>query len=311
MTAQAAAAAAAPARPGPDAAGGSVLGQNFRLNDGREMPMLGLGVYRVEPGEEAYNAVRWALEAGYRLIDTAAMYRNEADVGRAVRDSGVPRDAVWVTTKVLPADHGMRNALAAARRSNEVLGLGYIDLLLIHSPTGGKIVETWRALGAAREQGIARSIGVSNFNTHHLEALATHAPGLVPAVNQLEMHPLVFRERRPVIELCRKAGILLQAYGSLFSGQQRYLSRPEVAHPAAAHGRSPAQILLRWALQEGFAIIPKSTRRERISANAQLDGFTLTPAEMGALGQMSGRLREYWNPLTAKVDLGSLRRPTR
>eukprot|EP00401_Gymnodinium_catenatum_P077741 CAMPEP_0117468680 /NCGR_PEP_ID=MMETSP0784-20121206/6302_1 /TAXON_ID=39447 /ORGANISM="" /LENGTH=341 /DNA_ID=CAMNT_0005262699 /DNA_START=36 /DNA_END=1061 /DNA_ORIENTATION=+ len=284
------------------------LAQKTRLNDGRLMPLVGLGVYRVPRGRNCYNAVKWALERGYRLIDTAAMYQNEGDVGRALRDSAVPRDEVWITTKILPRDHGRERARDAGLRSLKTLGLDYVDLLLIHSPTGGKVVETWDALHALRQAGHARSIGVSNFGPQHLAALEAHRPESPAAVNQIEMHPLVYTERQETIAACRRSGILLQAYGSLFSGSSRHLRSRQVQLPAKMHGKTAALVLLRWALQLGFAIIPKSSRHERVRENADLDGFALSDVEMDALCGMSGDLGEYWNPLTSKVDLGDVRR---
>jgi len=278
------------------------IATKFRLNDGRSMPMFGLGVYRV-PREDCYEAVRSALERGYRLVDTAAMYGNEVEVGRAIRDSGLRRDDVWVTSKILPRDHGRHRTRRAVQQTVDNLGLGTVDLMLIHSPTGGKLLETWDALCALRDEGVVGSVGVSNFGVEHLEALEHKRPEAPPAVNQIELHPLIIDERRDVIVCCSRLGVLVQAYGSIFSGQARYLERRVVQQAALAHHRTAAQVLLKWALQQGIAVIPKSTNPDRISENAALDGFELSQGEMMNLSAMRGKLGEYWNPLQSDVEL--------
>uniref|UniRef100_A0A7S4T4W1 NADP-dependent oxidoreductase domain-containing protein n=1 Tax=Alexandrium monilatum TaxID=311494 RepID=A0A7S4T4W1_9DINO len=285
------------------------MASTYRLNDGREMPRLGFGVYRVPKGERCYRAVSAALAEGYRLVDTARLYGNEADVGRAVRESGVPREAVFVTTKVQDSDHGFREALAAGRRSVERIGLGYVDLLLIHSPgrKRGRIVETYDALLALQRQGLVRSVGVSNFGLAHLEALEKAGRPL-PAVNQIEMHPLAYAEpaRQDVLRYCAERGILITAYGSVFSGHRDKLGLKPLAKMAKVHSKSPAQVLLRWALQKGFQVIPKSVHSERIRENAALFDFSLSADEVAALDGMEGDLDEYWNPLGWPVDLGDV-----
>lgn len=274
------------------------------LLDGRSMPSFGLGVFRSPPGTETYNAVRWALDLGYRLVDTAAMYRNEESVGEAVRDSGLPREEVWVTTKLWDSDHGYEAAMNACQQSLKKLGLGYIDLYLIHSPNTGKLVETWDAFLELQREGVVKSIGVSNFGVLHLEALKASGRPL-PVVNQIEMHPLIYQERRSVIEYCEANGIRITAYGSMFSGDMKQLQRRELVQVQEAHpGQSAAQILLRWALQKGFQIIPKSVHQERLQENMNLLDFELSPAEMESLSKMKGALGQYWNPLKSKVDLG-------
>eukprot|EP00435_Cladocopium_sp_Y103_P054551 s628_g17.t1 len=286
------------------------------LLDGRSMPSFGLGVYRSPPGTETYNAVRWALDLGYRLVDTAALYRNEESVGEAIRDSGLPREEVWVTTKLWDSDHGYEAAKSACQQSLKKLGLGYIDLYLIHSPNTGKLVETWDAFVELQREGLVKSIGVSNFGVQHLEALKASGRPL-PVVNQIDMHPLIYQERRSVIEYCKANGICITAYGSMFSGDTKQLQRRvqhlkpnllfwrELLQVQEAHpGQSAAQILLRWALQKGFQIIPKSVHQERLQENMNLLDFELSPAEMESLSKMKGALGQYWNPLKSKVDLG-------
>lgn len=275
-----------------------------QLNDGIWMPTFGLGVYRSKPGKETYDAVRAALDCGYRLVDSAALYRNEESVGKAVRESGVPREEIWVTTKLWDSDHGYDRTIQACQDSLKKLGMDYVDLYLVHSPNTGKLVETWDAMLELRRRGLARSVGVSNYDVAHIEALRSQSRPL-PAVNQIEMHPMIFRERERLVNYCRESGILVQAYGSIFSGQPDKLSRPAVAGPAAARpGKTEAQVLLRWGLQMGFAIIPKSVKQPRIAANMEVFDFELSPAEMQALGALQGQLGEYWNPLHTRVDLG-------
>jgi len=292
---------AAPARA---AARGGAAASTFQLLDGRRMPALGLGVYRSRPGKETYDAVRWALELGYRLVDTAAYYENEESVGRAIRDSGVPREELWVTTKLPGHGHGYEDAMNLCRTSLDLLGLDYLDLYLIHSPNGGRLVETWDALVELQRQGLVRSIGVSNFGVKHLEALRSRKRPL-PTVNQIEMHPLVYEERKSLVEYCKQHGILVEAYGSVFSGHQDKLNDPAVARVLAGHpGKTGAQVLLRWGLQMGFQLIPKSVRQARQRENMDIFDFELSAAEMQSLGRMKGSLMEYWNPLDAPLDLG-------
>eukprot|EP00434_Breviolum_minutum_P001329 symbB.v1.2.001170.t1/scaffold60.1/size581591/10 len=276
---------------------------NMQLLDGRRMPSFGLGVYRSPPGAETYNAVKWALELGYRLVDTAALYNNEESVGEAIRDSGVPREDVWVTTKLWDSDHGYEAAMSACQKSLKKLGLGYIDLYLIHSPNTGKLVETWDAFVKLQGQGLVKSIGVSNFGVQHLEALKASGRPL-PVVNQIEMHPLIYQERKPVIEYCEANGIQITAYGSIFGGDTKQLQRREVLQVQAAHpGASAAQLLLRWALQKGFQIIPKSVHQERLQENMNLFDLELSAVEMETLSKMKGQLGQYWNPLKSKDAL--------
>mmetsp|Transcript_112278 Transcript_112278/g.349870 ORF Transcript_112278/g.349870 Transcript_112278/m.349870 type:complete len:277 (-) Transcript_112278:9-839(-) len=268
------------------------------------MPALGLGVYRCEPGRETYNAVKWALEMGYRMIDTAAFYNNEESVGKAIKDSGIPRSELFVTTKLPTHGHGYDDAVRMCNESLGLLGLDYLDLYLIHSPNGGKLVETWDALLEVQREGLVRSVGVSNFGRKHMEALRNHGRPL-PAVNQIEMHPLVYEERKPLVDYCVQHKILVQAYGSVFSGQQHQLQSKTVKKVLAGHpGKTAAQVLLRWGHQMGFQVIPKSVRKERLAENAAVFDFELSEAEMAALNGMRGDLGEYWFPMNAPVDLG-------
>jgi 2,5-diketo-D-gluconate reductase A len=289
----------------------AVLRERITLNDGQSMPRVGLGVYKSGPGDETYGAVAAALDAGYRMVDTASLYRNEESVGKAIADfvarSGVPRAEIYVTTKLWGDGHGFEQALAACDASLRKLGLAYVDLFLIHAPLAGKVVETWDALQLLKLRGKAKSVGVSNFGAAHLQALLD-AGRPVPAVNQLELHPLNWGARRELVEgLHAQHGILTQAYGSLFAGQKQHLQSAAVAGVVAAHpGKTAAQVVLRWALQKGFQVIPKSVSRGRIVENAQLGDFALGAAEVAALDAMQGtaELGEYWDPLGSEVDVG-------
>eukprot|EP00746_Dinoflagellata_sp_MGD_P137152 gnl/MRDRNA2_/MRDRNA2_70975_c0_seq1.p1 gnl/MRDRNA2_/MRDRNA2_70975_c0~~gnl/MRDRNA2_/MRDRNA2_70975_c0_seq1.p1 ORF type:complete len:390 (+),score=66.37 gnl/MRDRNA2_/MRDRNA2_70975_c0_seq1:77-1171(+) len=279
----------------------------YTLNDGNHIPVIGVGVYRVKPGKTTYDTVLAALNLGYRMIDTAAFYENEGDVGRAIRDSGIPRSQVFVTTKLKDTDHGFDQAIRAGHLSNTTLGLGHIDLYLIHSPgmlAPGKIVETWNALVQLKKEGVTRSIGVSNFGVAHLEALEKH--GLqVPAVNQFELHPMVMKERSGVVTYCKKHNVLVQPYGSVFSGHDELLQK--FSSMAEKHHKTHAQLLLRWALDQNFCVIPKSTHLERLKENFNVFDFSLSDSEIASMSSLSGgRLKDYWNPLNIPVHEGTV-----
>jgi diketogulonate reductase-like aldo/keto reductase len=245
------------------------------LAGGAEMPVLGLGVWQLADGAETEQSVEWALEAGYRLIDTASMYRNERSVGAALRRSALPREQVFVTTKLRPPNTNAGQELA---RSLERLGLGYVDLYLIHWPLPFGNTRVWHALESLQEQGVAREIGVSNFGADRLEKLLGRAHR-TPAVDQVQFSP--FRYRRGLLEYCRERGIVLEAYSPLESG--RGVHDPTVVAVAERLGRTPAQVMLRWAIQHGAVVIPKSSRRERIVSNARVFDFELGEDDMRLL----------------------------
>ena len=244
------------------------------LADGNQIPMLGLGVWQVPNGPTTVNAVRWALQLGYRHIDTAQVYGNEESVGRALRDSGIPRDQVFITTKFNPS---RKDAAAELERSLQRLGTDYVDLYLVHWPRAGAL-RAWPGMEHSRELGYARSIGVSNFGLRELDQLMAVA-NIPPVVDQVQFSP--FEYRRALLEGAQQRNIVVEAYSPLGTG--RHLSNQMVRRIAGAIGRTPAQVLLRWSLQRGLVVIPKSTHRERIAENAQIFDFTLSEEDMAAL----------------------------
>lgn len=256
------------------------------LNNDVRMPWLGLGTWRTPAGEVAYRACRWALEVGYRHIDTAALYENEADVGRAVRDSGLKREEVFVTTKVWNTDLRLGRVQEAAEECLKRLGFDYVDLLLIHWPVPGRFLEAWEVFQKLYEQRKARAIGVSNFLEHHLAELLPRA-SVVPAVNQVEWHPWL---RQPgLMSYCRSRGIQLTAWSPLMQG--RVVEVPELVEIGKKHGKTPAQVAIRWGLQHQVIMIPKSVHRERIIENAQVFDFQLTPEEMARIDALDRNQR--------------------
>ena len=252
------------------------------LNDGRAMPQLGFGVWRVSETDAA-AVVGTALADGYRLLDTAAAYGNEEGVGAALAASGLPRDAVFVTTKLWNGDQGYDSAMRACEASLRRLGLDAVDLYLIHwpCPAKGLYVETWKALVRLREEGRVRSIGVSNFTPETLERIAD-ATGVVPSVNQIELHPRF--QQRAMRALHQRLGIVTQSWSPL--GRGHLDASPVLAEIAAAHGKSWAQVVIRWHLQSGLAVIPKSATPTRIAANRDVFDFALSDAEMAAIGEL-------------------------
>jgi diketogulonate reductase-like aldo/keto reductase len=244
------------------------------LRDGNEIPLLGLGVWQIPEGRECEDAVRWALEAGYRHVDTAQAYGNERSVGRALRDSGVPREEVFITTKFYPARD---DAEVEAQGSLERLGIEQVDLYIIHWPQGGP-TWAWDGMQRARERGYARSIGVSNFSIAQLDELLAVADR-PPVVNQVQFSP--FEHRRALLEGCDERGVAIEAYSPLGTGE--HLGDDRVREIADRVGRTPAQVLIRWSIQRDLVVLPKSTHRDRIEQNAQVFDFTLSDDDMAAL----------------------------
>lgn len=260
------------------------------LADGYEMPMLGLGVWQVPDGAETVNAVRWALDLGYRHIDTAQAYGNEESVGRALRDSGVPRGEVFITTKFYP---GRKDPVAEAEQSLRRLGVDQVDLYIVHWPDGGP-VWVWPGMERARERGLARSIGVSNFGARELREVIA-AGTIPPVVNQVQFSAPQYR--RALLDACGRQNVALEAYSPLGTG--RHLSNATVNRVAQRVGRTSAQVLLRWCLQHDVPVIPKSTHRERIAENAHIFDFTLSDedmADLDALDQTNGTDRALERP---------------
>ena len=248
------------------------------LNNGSEMPWLGLGVYRLANGGEVEDAIRYALDIGYRSIDTASIYKNEAGVGRALRDCGIPRDEIFLTTKLWNTDQRERRQLAAFDESLDRLGLDYVDLYLVHWPVADRYQETWPLMEEIHDSGRARTIGVSNFMQDHLEKLMDGCR-IVPAVNQVEFHPHLVQPE--LLDFCGRHEIRLEAWSPLMQGE--VTDEPTIAKLAKKYGKTPAQVVLRWDLQHGVVTIPKSGRPERIAENAGIFDFELAPGDMALL----------------------------
>jgi diketogulonate reductase-like aldo/keto reductase len=256
------------------------------LNNGVEIPRLGLGVYQSPPGKATENAVRYALTIGYRLIDTAQLYGNEEDVGRALRNSGVSRDEVFITTKVWNSEQGYESTLQACNDSLRRLGLSYLDLYLIHWPVPGMSEETWKAMVRLLREQKTRAIGVSNYDIYDLSQLMKSSD-VLPAVDQVEFHPFLYQER--LLRFCEKNRIQVEAYSPLTRGM--HINRPTIIAVANKYRKTPAQVLIRWSLQHGLVVIPKSIHEERILENSKVFDFELEPEDMEHLDSLNENLR--------------------
>ncbi|MCT7659231.1 aldo/keto reductase [Mycobacterium deserti] len=267
---------------------------SITLNDGNSVPQVGLGVWQTPP-EDTERAVATALDAGYRHIDTAAAYGNETEVGRAIANSSVAREDVYLVTKLWNADQGYDSTLAAFDASVERLGVDYVDLYLIHWPMPEKntFVDTFKAFVELRDQGRVRSIGVSNFEPEHLRALID-ATGIVPAVNQVELHPLL--QQQELREAHAQLGVATEAWSPL--GQGSLLQNATVAEIASAHGKTPAQVLIRWHIQLGNIVIPKSVTPERIVSNFDVFDFELSEQDMASVSSLGDGTRLGPDPRT-------------
>ncbi|MCL2512615.1 MAG: aldo/keto reductase [Oscillospiraceae bacterium] len=261
------------------------------LNNGVKMPWLGFGTFQVPDGEVVERSVLWALEAGYRSIDTAGMYRNEAGVGKAIRESGIPRKEIFVTTKVANERQGFDEALRAFDDSLKLLGMDYVDLYLVHRAVKGKYPETWKAFEKIYKDGGARAIGVSNFLTHHLEDIIPDAE-FIPAVNQIEYHP--YLTEKELLAFCKKHGIVCEAWSPLQRG--KIFEDKTIAAIAENYGRTMAQIALRWNIQNGVITIPRSVKKERIIENAGIFDFALADEDMAAIDALNKDFRISTHP---------------
>jgi 2,5-diketo-D-gluconate reductase A len=248
------------------------------LGGGVQMPVLGLGVWQMDEGAETENAVEWALEAGYRHVDTAQLYKNERSVGAAIRRSGIPREEIFVTTKWLPT---VRSAGPALEQSLERLGMEYVDLYLVHWPVPFRAGRGWHDLEELHDRGLARAIGVSNYGDDRLEKTVAKAR-IKPAVNQVHFSP--FHYRRRLLDVCNSLGVVLESYSPLEQG--RVVDDPTVGALAKRLDRTPAQVLLRWGVQKDTIVIPKSSRRERIVENSQIFDFELSEDDMRTLDSL-------------------------
>jgi len=252
------------------------------LNNGVKIPRLGLGVYQAPPGESTLRAVKYALKIGYRHIDTAWLYGNEIDVGRAIRESGIEREEIFITSKVWNSDQGYQSTLAACDRSLKLLGLPYVDLYLIHWPVEGRGKDTWKAMIQLLNEGKTRAIGVSNFEVFHLQDIFQNFD-VIPSVNQVEFHPFLFQEK--LLEFCKNSNIQLEAYSPLTRGQK--LNHHILVGLAKKYGKSSAQILIRWNLQHGLVVIPKSIHENRIRENIQVFDFQIEEKDMKLLNSLN------------------------
>ncbi|SES96059.1 Aldo/keto reductase [Salinibacillus kushneri] len=267
------------------------LTSTVTLHNGVKIPWVGLGVYKVEKGTEAVDTVKAALDLGYRSIDTAAFYENEKEVGQAIRESGLNREDIFVTSKVWNTEQGYEETLKAFDDSLQKLGLGYIDLYLIHWPVPGKFKDTWRALEEVYEQGKVRAIGVSNFQIHHLEELMKEAK-IKPMVDQVEFHPQLYQ--KDLLDFCKENEIQLEAWGPL--GRSRYLDDPVLNEIAEKYGKTAAQVILRWEYQHEIVIIPKSTKPHRQKENADIFDFALTAEDMKKIDALNQDKRTGKHP---------------
>ena len=274
--------------------------RNVTLNNGREMPILGFGVFQTADPAECERAVSDALATGYRLIDTAASYQNEAAVGRAITASGIPRDELFVTTKLWIQDAGEVQARAAFERSLQRLGLDYLDLYLIHQPFGD-YYGAWRAMEQLQAEGLSRAIGVSNFHPDRLIDLIDHND-VVPAVNQVEAHP--FHQRIADQALMHAEGVQIEAWAPFAEGRNNLFTDPTLTGIAAAHGKSVGQVVLRWLVQRGVVVIPKTVRRERMAENLDVFDFDLTADELASiagLDQGASQFFDHRDPVMARA----------
>jgi diketogulonate reductase-like aldo/keto reductase len=256
---------------------------SIKLNTGAHMPAIGFGTWQILQGGRSRNAVSEALEVGYRLLDTARIYGNEKAVGDAVKASGLPREDLFVTTKLWNSDQGYDSAIDAFDDSLGRLGLDYVDLYLIHWPASERRHDAWRALLDIHNVGRAKAIGVSNYMVEHLEQVLKRSE-VVPAVNQIEFHPFIYQRHKPVLDFCKAHGIVVEAYSPL--AQTRQMQQPTIVEIAKRRNKTPAQVMLRWAIQHDTVPIPKSTHGQRMHENLAVFDFELSAADMQLLDHL-------------------------
>lgn len=263
---------------------------NVTLNDGITMPQIGLGVWKAENGDETVNAVRSALETGYRLIDTAAVYRNEESVGQAIKEASVQRKDIFLTTKLWNSDQGSTNVRPALETSLTKLGLDYVDLYLIHWPTPERqlFLESWHELEKLKAEGLIRSIGVSNFRIEDLEVLKSES-STIPSVNQIELHPLF--QQRELREYANATGIAIESWSPIGGSKGSLLDDERLAEIGQSHGKTVAQVIIRWHIQSGLIVIPKSVHTERIKENFDVFDFELSNSDMEEINAMDAGMR--------------------
>lgn len=268
-----------------------IIKSKAKLNNDVEMPLLGLGVYQINPGAETENAVKWALQAGYRHIDTAQFYGNESSVGEAVRKSGIPREEIFVTTKVQNKNQGYEKTIRTFQESLERFGFDYIDLYLIHWPVENKRRDTWKAMETILEEKNCRSVGVSNYTIRHLKELLEES-SVIPAINQVEFHPFLYQKE--LLEFCHTHQIQLEAYSPLTQGER--LGDKTLVEISGKYNKTTAQLLIRWALQHDIVVIPKSADQDHVKENAAVFDFNISDEDMQTLDSLNEDYRVCWNP---------------
>lgn len=263
----------------------------IKLNNNIEIPRLGLGVYLSKPGKKTFDAVTWAIKAGYRHIDTAKAYKNEGDVGKAIKESGINREEIFVTTKLWNENQGYDSALKAFDMSLGDLGFDYVDLYLIHWPVENKRKDSWRALEKIYHDGRAKSIGVSNYTIRHLKEMESYSE-VKPVINQVEFHPFLYQ--KDLLDYCRMKDIQVEAYSPLAKAER--MDDPELNDIAGKYSKSPAQIMIKWSLQHDLVVIPKSVHKDRIIENSQVYDFEISEPDMEKIDVLNEDLRYAWDP---------------
>lgn len=266
--------------------------QTYNLSNGQKIPAIGFGTWEIKPSD-AFDAVNNAIATGYRLIDTAKIYGNEKEVGEAVQFSDVPRDELFVTTKLWNEDQGYDSTREAFETSMEKLGLDYLDLYLIHWPATARRADSWRAMRDMNDEGLVKAIGVSNFTVRHLEELKSDSLP-VPHVNQVEFHPFIYEQQKELLDYCREHNILIEAYSPLSRAVK--LDNEVIKRIADTTGKTISQVILRWCVQHGTVPLPRSTNPEHIQENLDIFDFELSDDDMSALNSLSDGHRVTWDP---------------